>query len=1669
MSNISRKSIKESFALALYKQILLIFKQSLTLLVYLVLFSESVIAESGNKKVSLLQQSETICENNQNFAKTQHCFYEVIKLSQRQRIPSQLKEIEKLEKILQKWGYSGDKSQTALTLLKLGSIYKNLGATTPALESYKEALSLYQEIKNSLQEASTLGEIGDVYVAELEQLKEERHLASQHNLFISSKLFLDKLRNNDKKAREFYQQSLEIYQEINNSTNANIDKFAARQGEASILNKIAQLYNNDYYEKEKLLKQSLAIYQEIGDKKGEALILGNLSELNLIALHEDQAGWDLFNQAIAIYQEIYESSDDDNFAARQAEAKLLSIAVRYWWSDNQEKALKFHNHSLKIYREIEDFQGEALTLITMADYYFMSDNGPKELEFYNQALKIYQEIGDGIGEAKILDKLGGIYYYSGEVEKALEFYERELEKIQEVSQLYSELGDSETALIFDYRQPVILFQMGRLYSQLSEKQKEVEAYKQARKIYQKWEDDGGETSFLIKVAERYGEQENSERMLEFFNYAITVYREKGNTLEEANLLRDKIAGIYFYTLEDYEKGFDSLNQALKIYREIGDKAKVALTLDRIGSLYLYTAENESENQLENQEKALEFYSQAVVVYREIQDFSSERFTLTKIGEIYYELGNKEKAVEAFNRAGKVHQESGEYEKAVNTLIEIGYTYKKWGEKEIALKFYNEAISISQQLGDYKKEASILRTVGQLYYELENLDKAVETFNQARKVYQNNQDYSGEAWTIYETGKSYTTLGDFKKALDSYQQALPIYEQEIDAPWREERTLDMFIRMSRIYAYLGDSENSFEYCKKSLVYGQEMFQAKTIKNSERFREIGKLCYQIGETKTALESFEQYWKIYQKSGVDSEELGLMRVGQDYTELGDAKQALDFFNRARKLYKESGFFEGEIDNIIWIARVYSRAGNYQQALDFFHQGLRIAQKINNRSKEALMLTEIGDRYSELEDEKALEFYNQALNIYQKLENYGKQSEIINKIGELYQQLGKLEKALEIFQQALKIYPGNEFNKLADMSKNIAKTYFELGNLEKALEFFQQPLIDASKQNSYYVYIYTDIGKVYSDLGELEKALEFFRKSLDLLETSYTEARAENLFGIAIVEQKQGNLNNALTNIKTAISLIEETRTKKNSSEERQTFFASKQDYYEFYIDLLMELHQQNPTQGYDAQALNISERSKARILLELLAEANTDIRKGVDPELVIQERSLQQQLDTVERRRVEIYSSEDDNLEQKTAIEQERQFLLQKYQQVQTKIREKSPSYAAITQPQPLTLEQIQQQILDKNTLLLQYSLGKKRSFLWAVSKDNITSYELPAKASIEKAVKEFRGTVTNRRANPTSLTEASKSIYQMILAPVAEQLDNQRLAIVSDGILHYIPFAAISLPTTSSETKYLPLATKHQIVNLPSASTLSILRQDAQQRKPAPKTIAIVADPVFSSEDNRLATTVSTRSENWEKYNLSRSARQLDVGIWERLPDTRSEAEAILALLPESESISYLDFTANRTTATNPQLSQYKIIHFATHGLLNSVNPELSGIVLSMLDQQGNSLNGFLRLHDIFNLNFSADLVVLSACQTGLGKQVRGEGLVGLTRGFMYAGTPRVLVSLWNVDDAATAEMMGRFYRLMLKEKLSATEALKMAQLEMVSETEWKSPYYWAAFTLQGEWR
>ena len=270
---------------------------------------------------------------------------------------------------------------------------------------------------------------------------------------------------------------------------------------------------------------------------------------------------------------------------------------------------------------------------------------------------------------------------------------------------------------------------------------------------------------------------------------------------------------------------------------------------------------------------------------------------------------------------------------------------------------------------------------------------------------------------------------------------------------------------------------------------------------------------------------------------------------------------------------------------------------------------------------------------------------------------------------------------------------------------------------------------------------------------------------------------------------------------------------------------------------------------------------------------------------------------------------------------------------------------------------------------------------------------------------------------------------------------------------------------------PLIVKHEIVTLPSASVLGVLRRETQERQPAPKSIAVFADPVFDEKDARFSgeAPVAAHADVDEAREVKRSAEESGLAGFPRLRFSREEAKQIMKFASRNNSLEALDFSASRANATSTELQNYRIVHFATHGIINSRHAELSGVVLSLVDQNGKPQNGFLRLYDIYNMNLKADLVVLSACQTALGRDIKGEGLIGLTRAFMYGGATRVVASLWQADDRGTSVLMSKFYDGLLSRHLSPAAALRSAQIAMLQDKRWHNPRYWAAFTIQGEWK
>ncbi|MDY6937162.1 MAG: tetratricopeptide repeat protein [Cyanobacteriota bacterium] len=945
-----------------------------------------------------------------------------------------------------------------------------------------------------------------------------------------------------------------------------------------------------------------------------------------------------------------------------------------------------------------------------------------------------------------------------------------------------------------------------------------------------------------------------------------------------------------------------------------------------------------------------------------------------------------------------------------------------------------ALPLWRELGDREWESATLLLIGKVHSDLGEKQRALEYYEQALPLSQAVGDRSLEATTLNNIGRVYSDLGELQKALEYYEQALPLRRAVGD------RTGEAIIlgNIGVVYSNLGEQQRALEYYERSLLLSQAVGD------------------RIGEALT-----------------------LSNIGGVYLDLGEPQRALEYYEQALPLRRAVGDRAGEARTLSSIGLVYSGLREFQNALEYYEQSLPLSQAVGDRVGEAITLNNIGGIYSGLgEQQRALEYFERSLLLSQAVGDRAGEAATLNNIGDVYLALGELQKALEYFERALPLRRavGDRAGEARTLN-NIGAVYLALGELQRALEYFEQSLTFSQTvgDRAGEAATFNNIGLVYSvlGLGELQKALEYYERALPLRRAvGDRTGEAQTLTNSAIAERDLGNLETALTQIQAAITIIEDLRTNIGSQELRASYFAQNQDYYEFYINLLMELHRQNPNGGYDGEALHISERARARGLLELLTEANADIRQGVNPELLERERTLQQQLNATDTRRTQLLGGQYTDTEL-DAVKQEIDNLLNQLQTLEGQIRANSPRYAELQYPEPLTLTEIQQQILDDDTLLLQYSLGEEASYLWAVSKTGITSYELPPRAEIEAAALPF----LDYLKSPTGINpESGIPLSQILLEPVAEQLNEQRLLIVGDGILQTIPFAALPVPGSDSTL----LLETHEIASLPSASSLAITRQELANRPIAPKTLAVLADPVFSClGDDRIANSPACETADTidptfnnnpnEPWNsATRAAEFLDTACtnFDRLRYTQTEAESILSLVPESQRFQATGFDASRATATSDELANYQIVHLATHGCVGKEHPSLHGIVLSLFDAEGTPQDGFLRLQDIFNLTLPAELVVLSACQTGIGDNVKGEGIVGLTRGFMYAGAKRVAVSLWSVNDYATSELMEKFYQEMLDGGLTATAAMRAAQLEMMRAG--KPAYEWAAFVVQGEW-
>lgn len=867
----------------------------------------------------------------------------------------------------------------------------------------------------------------------------------------------------------------------------------------------------------------------------------------------------------------------------------------------------------------------------------------------------------------------------------------------------------------------------------------------------------------------------------------------------------------------------------------------------------------------------------------------------------------------------------------------------------------------------------------------------------------------------------------------------------------------------------------------------------LEQTSVLNEVGDCYGELGDTKKSIESYEQALDLNKYVGSKFEEtVSLIGLGDAAGDSGQALKALNYYQQALALTGATGDLQSKAAALRRVGMVNNLVGNFQQAFDSLQQALAISRNFHDREEEARILLSLGGVYESLnQKDHALELWNLALIrsrelAHRDLELYG----LLN-IGKVYQSLGNTTRAVEVFSQSLRQsriisnYRGESFSLV-----NLAAIYSRIGDVRVALKYYEQGLVLSRKAHDLReeARLLYAISSIQESRGEYAQAVHRLNEALVLSRTIADKvSEANTLYLLAKIKCRQKNFSESLKNIEAALQVTESVSYEIENQTLRASYLASAQQHYDFYIDLLMKLDRLHPREGYAAAALQISERSKARTLYNLLVESGLNEQRS-DRNLLERERSLRQLLSAKTAYQMSVLGH---NLSRNEAdkIARDIERLTLEYKDVQNKISRENPAAQIFSQPSLPSLREIQAELTD-DTLLLEYTLGAEHSYLWILSSASVIAYELPPRAVIEEAAKQVYRSLTVPQTfssgTQAEISQADKQYWEragalseILLGAVAGELGRKRLLVVSDGSLNYIPFAALPKPSTAYTAEARPLVVDHEIVHLPSASVLvSLRRRNADRQRPT-RTIAVIADPVFERDDPRIKTQSNDAELQLDPVNTTRDvaisgtpnsqlSNAVEPSSASRLLYTQKEADEILELLPPKQSFAALGLSANRDLVMSSQLDSFSILHFATHGLINGEYPELSGILLSTINQRGESENGVLQLHDIYSLKLSADLVVLSSCSTALGKNFPGEGLIGLTHGFMAAGAQSVVASLWKVDDAATADLMGLFYDGMLKDGLKPATALRKAQIEMWRKNRWHSPFYWAAFTLQGDW-
>ena len=1230
------------------------------------------------------------------------------------------------------------------------------------------------------------------------------------------------------------------------------------------------------------------------------------------------------------------------------------------------------------------------------------------LDAWQKGLALANNIDNKQAIFIFLNFIGLVYNNLGDYPKALSYYEQSLK-------ISKEIGDKKA-------EGMIQGMIASSYNNLRDYPKALSYYEQSLNISREVGDKKSEGQTLSGIGLIYIALRDYPKALSYYEQSLKISNEVGDKNGERMILGG--IGIIYNQLGDYPKAVSYYEQSLKINREIGDRKGEGMTLGIIGTVY---------NSLGDSSKALSYHEESLKVSREVADRNGEGMGLGNIAAVYSNLGDYPKALAYYDQALKVKRESGDKNGQGMILNDIGIVYNSKGDYPSALLYFDQSLKISKDIGDRNTEGMTLNNLGLVFSNLSDPPKALSHYEQSLRISKDIGDKNGEGRTLGNIGRFYNNLGDYPKALSYYEQSLGI-KRELRDRKSEGSTLN---DIGNVYNSLADYPKALSYYEQSLKTSREIGD----RNGEgmALNNIGNVHLRLGDYPKALSYYEQSLKIRKEMGDRKNEgMALNNIGNVYYSLGDYPKALPYFEQSLRMSKEVGDRNIEGTTLNNIGNVHLFSGDYPKAHSYYEQSLKISREIGDRNIEGTILIGIGNVYYSLADyPKALSYFEQSLRICKDIGDRNIEVLTLNSIGNVHLRLGDYPKAISHYGQSLRL--GKEIGvPTRTIEANMGSALLGQGRLKEAYEVFQR--LNET----------IGLGRYYLRMGDFRKAEYEFASSLKLTEAKEMpehEVLLADYIGLSLSYEGLRDYPKAMGYFQKGIDLIEKQRSALGGAE-RERFLEAKVRGFsrlEPYNGMIRSLIKQR-RKDYQKTSLLYAERVKSKTFVEMLASRGLKGRTEEDKAILEKEKGYQQEL-RVLRKRLEVLEGLGAKAPQ-GELPQVKKELEKKEAEFERFIKEvklQNSELASLISVNPTPVEKIQS-LIDKETTLIEYYSTEESLFAWLLTKDDVRVYDIAIREKdLAKKLDEFllpnistrsikvkpvitfavgedfkkETTEKERENNRQNFLKAASEIYQLIMAPLEKEIKAWNLMIVPHGVLHKVPFS-----TLYDGQRYL--AEKYAFSILPSASVIEYV---VKKRKAEKETLLVLANPKTD---------------------------------YASLEFAEIEGKIISKLFPQNEV--YSGEMATETVAKK-KVSSFNTIHFATHGEFNDRQPLQSGLILAKDEEN----DGFFQVHEIFGMDLrNANLVTLSACETALAKIIGGDDLVGLSRGFIYAGTPSILATLWKVDDPATYKLMELFYRNW-KQGMSKPEALRIAQMTLKNMPQYRHPYYWAPFVMIGDWK